>query len=204
MKRVCFLKPLIKNPRIQVGDYTYYDSYYEGQDAAAEFEKNVLYHYDYYGDKLIIGKFCQISLGATFIMNGSGHFMGGASTYPFGMMKNGWESAVPESLPYKGDTEIGSDVWIGFKAVIMPGIKIGDGAIVGARSLVTRDVPPYTIVGGNPARVIRNRFDYQTIDYLRKLRWWDWPVEKITEHAELLHCGDIQKLKDIFPLSDQI
>jgi virginiamycin A acetyltransferase len=146
--QVCFIKNTIKGPNIEVGDYTYYD---DPEDAAG-FERNVLYHFPFIGDKLIIGKFCAIARGVKFIMNGANHQTSGFSTYPFFIFGNGWESAAPApgSLPYKGDTVIGNDVWIGYEALLMPGVKVGNGAIIAARSVVTTDVPDYAVVGGNP------------------------------------------------------
>ncbi|MDO5653700.1 MAG: CatB-related O-acetyltransferase, partial [Brachymonas sp.] len=154
--QVCFIKNCVKNPNIIVGDYSYYDDPVDSEG----FERNVLYHYPFIGDKLIIGKFCAIATGVKFIMNGANHKMSGISTYPFQIFGQGWEKAMPQAgeLPYKGDTVIGNDVWIGYESLIMPGVKIGDGAIVASRSVVTSDIAPYTIAGGNPAREIKRRF----------------------------------------------
>lgn len=192
--RLCFLKNIIKNPNIIVGDYTYYDDF----EDVNNFEKNVKYHFDFIGDKLIIGKFCMIASGVTFIMNGANHKSDGISAYPFFIFGGDWAKSAPAEgeLPYKGDTVIGNDVWIGNEATIMPGVKIGDGAIIAAKSVVTRDVPPYTIVGGNPADRLRKRFDDNTVDKLLEMRWWDWPIKKITENVDLLtqkFCGDTLK-----------
>lgn len=190
--QVCFIKNTISNPNIIVGDYTYYDD----PEDAENFERNVLYHFPFIGDKLIIGKFCAIARGVRFIMNGANHKTSGISTYPFQIFGNGWEKVMPGpgELPYKGDTEIGSDVWIGYDALIMPGVKIGNGAIISARAVVTSDVPPYTIVGGNPARAIRQRFSEKQIKMLETIAWWDWPVEKITRHLSLIVAGDAAAL----------
>ncbi len=159
------------------------------------FEKNVLYLFDHMEDKLIIGKFCQIASGVRFIMNGSAHSLDGASTYPFKMM-NGW-GHVSMNVTSKGDTVIGNDVWIGNNVTFMPGVKVGDGAIIGTNSLVTKDVKPYTIVGGNPAKIIRKRFDDETIKFLLTLRWWDWDIEKITENAEIISSGTLEQIKTL-------
>lgn len=195
-KRVCFLKNVIKSPNIIVGDYTYYDD----SESPEDFEnKNVLYHYDFTGDKLIIGKFCAIATGVKFIMNGANHKIDGFSTYPFWIFGKGWDNSIPkpEEFPYKGDTIIGNDVWIGYESVIMPGIKVGDGAIIAAKSVVTKDVPPFTIVGGNPAAIIRKRFSDEIIEVLQEAKWWDWDVKRITENIEILCGNDLEKLKEI-------
>lgn len=189
-KRLCFLKNIIKNPNIIVGDFTYYDD----PEDIYNFEKNVLYHFDFVGDKLIIGKFCQIATGATFIMNGANHALGGFSTFPFSIFGDEWKD-IPLNPENKGDTVIGNDVWLGNGVTVMPGVKIGDGAIVATRSTVTKDVEPYSIVGGNPAKIIRKRFSDEVIDVLLRLKWWDWPVEKINLHAKeiALGCGELLK-----------
>ena len=196
-RRICYIKAIITNPNIIAGDYTYYDD----PERPEWFEKNVLYHYDFIGDKLIIGKFCAIATGVTFIMNGANHQMAGFSTYPFGIFENGWEGATPSESEMisqsKGDTIIGNDVWIGREAVILPGVKVGDGAIIGAQSIVTHDVPPYSIVAGNPARFIRRRFDDEAVYQLLKLKWWDWSPEKITANLDFLVRGDTECLKKL-------
>ncbi len=192
VSRVCFLKNIIKTPRIQVGDYTYYD---DPQDVG-NFEKNVLYHFDFVGDRLIIGKFCQIASGVTFIMNGALHGLDGFSTYPFKIMGGPWANA-PLLSDFKGDTVVGNDVWIGYDVTILPGVHIGDGAIIAAKSVVTRDVPPYAIVGGNPARDIRTRFDAETISVLLQLRWWDWDASRISQHLDVLLGGDPDELRKL-------
>jgi virginiamycin A acetyltransferase len=190
--QVCFIKNTVRSPNILVGDYTYYDD----PDDSEGFERNVLYHFPFIGDKLIIGKFCAIARGARFIMNGANHKLSGISTYPFQIFGNGWEKVMPEpgDLPYKGDTVVGNDVWIGYEALIMPGVKIGNGAIVSSRSVVVSDVPAYTIVGGNPARPIRQRFDPETVAVLESVAWWDWPVEKISENLPVIVSGDVEAL----------
>ena len=188
--RTVFLKNIITNPQIIVGDYTYYDD----PEDTSSFEKNVLYLFDFIGDKLIIGKFCQIATGVRFIMNGGAHAINGISTFPFKICGGAWKDAALNGQ-FKGDTIIGNDVWIGNSVTIMPGIKIGDGAIIGTGSVVTKDVPAYTIVGGNSAKEIRKRFDDETIEFLVNVRWWDWPIDKITEHLDVLVNGDIEGLK---------
>lgn len=195
--QVCFIKNTISDPNIIVGEYTYYDD----PDDSEDFERNVLYHYPFIGDKLIIGKFCAIARGTQFVMNGANHKLSGVSTYPFQIFGNGWEKVMPkpEDLPYKGDTVIGNDVWIGYDALIMPGVRIGNGAIVSARSVVVADVPAYTIVGGNPAKPIKQRFDSETVARLELLAWWDWPIEMITQHLELIVSGDIDALASVAP-----
>lgn len=191
VERLCFLKNVVTSPQIEVGDYTYYDDF----EDVRNFEKNVRYLFDFTGDKLIIGKFCMIASGVEFIMNGANHLTDAVSTYPFAIFGNGWEGAMEgRDYPFKGDTEIGNDVWIGYRAAIMAGVKIGDGAIIGAYSVVTKDVEPYSIVGGNPARPIRKRFEEKDIATLLKLRWWDWPAEKITRNVRALAGNDIAAL----------
>lgn len=192
--QVAYLKPIISNPNIIVGDYTYYDD----PDGPERFEsRNVLYHFPNLGDKLIIGKFCAIARGARFIMNGANHKLSGFSTYPFFVFGNGWENSEParDDLPFKGDTVIGNDVWIGYEAVIMPGVKIGDGSIVGTRAVVTKDVAPYTVVAGNPAKQVKERFPSDIVSELLKIQWWNWPLEKITANLHAItHC-DIRALR---------
>ncbi|MCL4120777.1 UNVERIFIED_CONTAM: hypothetical protein GTU68_060620 [Idotea baltica] len=187
-ERLCFLKNIITRPNIIVGDYTYYDDF----EDVSNFEKNVKYHFEFTGDKLIIGKFCMIASDVTFIMNGANHLTGAVSSYPFAIFGDDWQNAMEgKSYPSKGDTVIGNDVWIGYKATIMPGVSVGDGAIIGAYSVVTRNVAPYTIVGGNPAKVIKPRFSEQHIKELLEMQWWDWPIDKITENLEFL-TGDLK------------
>lgn len=181
--RLCFLKNIIKNPNIIVGDFTYYDDF----EDVYNFEKNVKYHFDFIGDKLIIGKFCMIASDVKFIMNGANHLTRSVSSYPFEIFGNGWENAMEgRAYPHKGDIVIGNDVWIGYNATIMTGVNIGDGAIIAANSTVVKDVPPYTIVGGNPAVEIRKRFSEGEINQLLELKWWDWDLEKITANLHWL------------------
>jgi virginiamycin A acetyltransferase len=191
--RVTYLKPYVTRPNIEVGDFTYYDDP-TGADA---FERNVLYHFEFTGDWLRIGRFCAIAAETKFIMNGANHRTDGFSTYPFLIFGGGWAGRFPEetSFPNRGDTVIGNDVWIGFDSLIMPGVTIGDGVIIAARSVVTRDVPPYAIVGGNPAQVIKQRFDDATIAALLQIRWWDWPAEKITRNMSAIGRADLTALR---------
>ena len=191
--RMCFIKNTVKNPNISIGDYTYYD---DGENSE-DFERNVLYHYPFLGDKLVIGKFCAIATGVKFIMNGAFHKMNGVSAYPFSLFGKGWEKVIPGKgdLPYKGDTVIGNDVWLGYKALIMAGVNIGSGAMIGAGAVVTKDVPPYAIAGGNPAKIIRMRFNEDEVNRLLKVSWWDWEIEKITRNLEQITSGDIKALE---------
>lgn len=193
--QVVFLKNVVDHPFIEVGDFTYWDN----PDGEHDFTKNVLYHFDFIGDKLIIGKYCAIANNVTFVMNGGNHAMHGPSTYPFYIFGNGWEVAAPEpgTLPYKGDTTIGHDVWIGTGVVIMPGVTIGNGAIIGSYSVVTQNVPDYAIVGGNPAAVLRHRFTADDIDTLLGIAWWNWSTEQVTKAIQVISSGDVEQLKDI-------
>ena len=188
---VHFIKPSLTKPNIEVGDYSYYDS-----KNGELFEEQVLYHYEVIGDRLVIGKFCSIGPGTTFIMNGANHRMDG-STYPFNLFGNGWEQFTPtlNDLPLKGDTVIGNDVWIGRDVIMMPGVNIGDGAIIGAESVVTKDVNPYTVVGGNPACLIKNRFSDNKINEFLKVKWWDMEIDVINENLAYIINGDIEKIK---------
>ncbi len=193
LERLIFLKNAITRPNIIVGDYTFYDD----ENDVNNFEKNVKYHYEFVGDKLVIGKFCQIAEGTTFMMNGIFHQQN-LSTFPFAVFDENIAKNHPEStnFPFKGDTVIGNDVWFGYKSTVMPGVKIGDGAIIGAYSLVTKDVEPYTIVGGVQAKVIRKRFDDRTIERLLEIQWWNWPIEFITENIKALLTTDIKFLEE--------
>ena len=174
LPRLCYIKNVVKNPRIIIGDYTYYDDV----DGADQFEKHVTHFYDFIGDKLIIGKFCAIAKGVEFVMNGANHRMDCATTYPFYIMG-----------------VIGNDVWIGQNVTVMPGVHIGDGAIIGTNSVVAKDIPPYAIAVGNPCRVVRKRFDDELIEILLKLRWWDKSIEEIETLMPILSCGNLEKVK---------
>ena len=192
--RLCFLKNIITNPNIIVGDYTYYDDF----EDVANFEKNVKYHFDFIGDKLIIGKFCMIASDVTFIMNGANHLTQSISSYPFAIFGHDWQNAMKDkTYPNKGNTIVGNDVWIGYNVTILPGITIGDGAIIAANTTVTKDVPPYSIAGGNPSKVIKKRFSDEKIETLLELKWWDWNIEKITAHVAELTGDSITNLKAI-------
>ena len=182
------IKPTITRANIIVGDF----SYYAGQD----FEAHVTHHYPFNGDKLIIGKFCQIGAGVEFVMNGANHQLNAATTYPFFIFE-GWDAETPpkENMPLKGDTVIGNDAWIGQNVTILPGVHIGDGAIIGLNSTVTRDIPAYTVAAGNPARIIRRRFDDEMIILLERLRWWDKPIDEIRSLIPILTCPDIERVK---------
>ena len=185
---VTLVKPTVNHPNIVVGDFTYY--------SGTDFESRVTHHYDFIGDKLIIGKFCQIGANVEFVMNGANHQMNAVSTFPFYTM-DGWEQTPPvkENMPWKGDTVVGNDVWIGQNVTVLPGVHIGDGVIIGANSVVASDVEPYTIAAGDPAKLIRKRFDDELIGLLEKLRWWDRPVEEINGLIPLLTCSDLELVK---------
>ena len=187
-----YLKSVITNPNIIVGDFTIYNDFVRDP---RDFEKNnVLYHYPINHDRLLIGKFCSIACGAKFLMRSANHSLASLSTYPFPIFHEEWGLDVRDitaAWTPKGDIVIGNDVWIGYEAVVMAGVTIGDGAIIGARAVVTRDVPPYTIMGGVPAKEIRKRFPDETIGTLLKLRWWDWPEEKIQRYIGEIQAGRI-------------
>ena len=191
-----YLKNTITNPNIKVGDYTMYNDFVKDP---REFEKNnVLYHYPVNRDRLNIGKFCSIACGAKFLFNSANHSMESLSTYPFPLFFEEWgldRNDVADAWDNKGDIIIGNDVWIGYEAVILSGVTIGDGAIIGARAVVTRDVPPYTIVGGVPAKAIKKRFSEATIAYLLRIQWWNWSKEKIAENIAAIKAGRIEQLK---------
>ncbi|MCG9892473.1 MAG: Vat family streptogramin A O-acetyltransferase [Thermosynechococcaceae cyanobacterium MS004] len=191
--QICFIQNTVSNPNIIIGDYTYYDDPEDSED----FERNVLYHFPFVGDQLIIGKFCALARGIKFIMNGANHQLDGFSTYPFQIFGNGWEKVDPplEKLPYKGNTVVGNDVWIGYESVMMPGVQVGDGAIIAAKSVVVSNVPPYSIFGGNPAQCIRQRFEDKVIQSLLEIAWWNWEIEKITNNLDKIVSADIEALK---------
>ena len=194
--QIVYLKDVVTSPSIQVGDYTVYNDFVRDP---REFEKNnVLYHYPVNGDRLIIGRFCSIACGARFLFTSGNHALKSLSTYTFPIFFDEWgldAKNIRDAWDNKGDTVIGNDVWIGYEAIIMPGVKIGDGAIVGTRAVVTGDVPPYTIVGGVPARPIRKRFDDETIRRLEALRWWDWDEEKLRRKLSAIQSGDLAALE---------
>ena len=195
--RVGFLRPLVDAANVEIGDFTYYDD----PDGPEHFvDKCVLHHYDFIGDRLVIGRFCAIAEGARFIMNGANHAMSGFSTYPFNIFGHGWEEGFdPRSWEreLRGDTVIGNDVWIGMEAIILPGVTVGDGAIIGARAVVAADVPAYAIVAGNPAHVIKRRFDDRTIERLQAIAWWNWPVEKIGDNLDAIRGADLARLEEV-------
>lgn len=198
IKTVCYISNLPQRPNVEIGDYTYYS---DNKNSPENFYDNIEHHYEFLGDKLIIGKFCAIAEGIKFIMNGANHRMDGFTTYPFFIFGDGWEKVTPniELLPFKGDTIIGNDVWIGQNVTIMPGVKIGDGAIIATNSTVVKDVKPYTIVGGNPAKDIKKRFSDEKIELLLELQWWSWDEKKIFENIEeLASANDLDTLKSMF------
>ena len=184
-----YVKPSLQNPNIIVGDFTYI--------ADSQFESHVTHFYPWSRDRLIIGKFCQIAAGVEFVMNDANHQMNAVSTFPFYTLE-GWDMEPPASsdMPFKGDTVIGNDVWIGQNAVILPGVHIGDGAIIGANSVVGCHVAPYTIVVGNPAKALRKRFDDELIDLLLRFKWWDKSVEEINRLIPILTCSDLEKVRE--------
>lgn len=193
--RTVFLKNVITRPNIIVGDYTYFDD----PEGAERFEeRNVLHHYDFLGDRLIIGRFTAIASGTRFIMNGANHALGGFSTYPFNIFGHGWEQGFDTATwteQSRGDTVIGNDVWIGMDCMIMPGVTIGDGAIIATGSVVVSDVAPYTVAGGNPARPVRQRFDDDTIAALLSIAWWTWDAARITANLDAIRGADIERLR---------
>jgi virginiamycin A acetyltransferase len=193
--RVVFLRPLVKAPNISVGEYTYYDD----PAAPLEFEqRNVLYAYG--PERLEIGRFCALAEGVRFVMSGANHAMIGPSTFPFGIFGGIWADTTMDlvmSAGSRGDTVVGSDVWLGYRSVVMPGVKIGHGAVVAACSVVVGDLPPYAIAGGNPARVLRGRFPPDEVATLLRAAWWDWPVELVTEHARTIMSGTAAELEQI-------
>ena len=184
-----YIKPAIKNPNIIVGDFSYI--------ADSDFENHVTHHYEWNDDKLIIGKFCQIAAGVEFVMNGANHQMNAVTTFPFYTLE-GWdmEPPVKDNLPLKGDTVIGNDVWIGQNAVILLGVHIGDGTIIGANSVVGSNIEPYTIVAGNPAKILRKRFDDELIRLLENFKWWDKSIEEINDLIPVLTCSNLEKVKE--------
>ena len=194
-KTTVYLKNVVSDPEIIVGDFTIYNDFVHDP---SDFEKNnVLYHYPINHDKLKIGKFCSIACGAKFLFNSANHTMKSLSTYPFPIFFEEWGLDVRDitsAWDNKGDIVIGNDVWIGYEAVILAGVTIGDGAVIGAHAVVTRDIPPYTIVGGVPARPIRKRFSEEITDSLLKIKWWDWPKERIRGHISDIQSGNIKNM----------
>lgn len=196
-RETVYLKNVIDNPNIQIGDYTIYNDFVHDP---REFRKNnVLYHYPINKDRLIIGKFCSIACSAKFLFNSGNHKMASLSTYTFPLFFEEWDlekENVAQAWDQKGDIIIGNDVWIGYEAVVLSGVTIGDGAVIGCRAVVTKDIPPYTIVGGVPAKPIRKRFDEETIKELQKIKWWDWPEEKIAGKIPAIQAGDLKELRE--------
>lgn len=192
--RVVYLRPLVTDPRIEVGEYTYYD---DPDDALGFEHKAVLYAYG--PERLIIGRYCAIASGVRFVMPGANHADLGPSTFPFGIFGPPWDVTMDLVMgaPSRGDTVIGNDVWLGYQALVLPGVTIGHGAVVAAASVVASEVPPYAIVGGNPARVIRRRYEDDDVKRLLRAAWWDWPVELVTEHARTIMSGTPAELEQI-------
>lgn len=196
-RETVYLKNVIDNPNIQIGDYTIYNDFVH--DPREFLKNNVLYHYPINKDRLIIGKFCSIACGAKFLFNSANHRIASLSTYTFPLFFEEWgleKENVAQAWDQKGDIIIGNDVWIGYEAVILPGVTIGDSAVIGCRAVVTKDVPPYTIVGGVPAKPIRKRFNEETIKELQKIKWWDWPEEKIAGKISAIQAGDLKELRE--------
>lgn len=193
-ERVGFLKPILADlTNVEVGDYSYYDD----PAGPERFRDNILYHFDFVGDRLVIGKFCALATGTRFIMNGANHALDGLTTYPFAAFGQGWD-VVPMTeiaFPMKGDTVVGHDVWFGYDSLVMPGVRIGSGAIVASRSVVAADIPPYAVVAGNPARVVRMRFPDATIAALLELGWWDWAPDRLRVAIPALVRGDVDALQ---------
>lgn len=194
-KTTVYLKNVITDPEIIVGKFTIYNDFVHNP---CDFEKNnVLYHYPVNHEKLIIGNFCSIACGVKFLFNSANHTLKSLSTYPFALMYDEWnmdKKDVAKGWDNKGDIIIGNDVWIGYNAIIMAGVKIGDGAIVAAGAVVVKDVAPYTIVGGVPAKMIRKRFSAETIAILQNLQWWNWPAEKIRKNIKAIQTGTIKDI----------
>jgi virginiamycin A acetyltransferase len=193
-ERVVFLRPLVRSANVEVGEYTYYDCY--GDPLA--FERDAVL-YAFGPERLIIGRFCAIASGVRFLMPGANHADVGPSTFPFGIFGPPWDTTmdIVMSAPSRGDTIVGHDVWLGCSALVLPGVTIGDGAVIAAASVVARDVPPYAMVAGNPARVIRSRFSDEDIERLLRAAWWNWPIELVTEHARTIMAGTAVELERI-------
>lgn len=197
-KQTIYLNGVVNSPNIKIGDYTMYHDFVNDP---VQFEKNnVLYHYPINQDQLIIGKFCSIACGAKFIFTSANHTLKSLSTYPFPLFFEEFgldQKNLTQAWDNKGDIVIGNDVWIGYEAVIMSGVHIGDGAIIGTRAVVTKDVEPYTVVGGVPAKPIKKRFNEETIEKLQSICWWDWEKEKIQEKIHDIMSGNIEKLESL-------
>ena len=194
-KSFCYINSVVTNPNIIVGDYSYYD---DSEDGPESFEKHVTHHYDFIGDKLIIGRFCSIAKGVEFVMNGANHMLDCLTAYPFEIIDEFQGLSRPFAMRgNRGDTVVGNDVWIGQNATILPGVKIGDGAIVGANAVVSKDVPPYSVVAGNPAKVKKYRFDEDTVDLLLQLKWWDRPIEEIKKMIPILSSNEVGDVKSV-------
>jgi virginiamycin A acetyltransferase len=193
-ERVAFLKPVVTDPRIEVGEYTYYDD----PHGAVDFERKA-FLYAVGPERLVIGRYCAIATGVRFVMPGGNHADLGPSTFPFGIFGGDWAGTMDlvMSAPSRGDTIVGHDVWLGYQALVMPGVNIGHGAVVASASLVAGDVEPYAIVAGNPARVVRMRYEGEERDRLLRAAWWDWPVELVTEHARAIMAGEPVELERI-------
>lgn len=194
-RETIYLKYAVTDPNITVGEYTVYNDFV--RDPIGFERNNVLYHYPVNHDRLVIGKFCSIACGAKFLFNSANHTLASLSTYPFPIFYEEWgldPRDVAAAWDNKGDIIVGNDVWIGYEAVVLAGVTIGDGAVIGARAVVTRDVPPYTIVGGVPARPIRTRFSRETVSALLALKWWDWPGERISRNMDALQSGRLDQL----------
>ena len=193
---VCYIKNVITRLNIEVGDYTYYDDAATGGE---DFEDHVTHHYPFIGDKLIIGKFCAIGKGVEFVMNGANHRMESVTTYPFNIFAHGWEKCTPslDQLPFKGNTVVGNDVWIGQDVTVLPGVHIGDGAIIGANSVVAGNIPPYTVAVGIPRRGGRPRFGQGLTEYLLEVPWWRWAGVKKLCNLEALCSGDLEQIRRI-------
>jgi virginiamycin A acetyltransferase len=191
--QVCFIRNTVRNPAIEIGEYTYYD---DPEDSEG-FERNVLYLFPDTGDRLVIGRYCAIARGVRFIMNGANHLLTGFSTYPFPVFGHGWDRAMPTAALWtdKGPTVVGNDVWLGYEALVMPGVRIGDGAIVASRAVVAADVPPYCVVAGNPARVVKQRFSPEVVAQLQAIAWWNWPADHVGAHLAAIMGGDLAVLR---------
>ena len=193
-ERVVFLRPLVRSPKVEVGEYTYYDH----PERALHFEDDAVL-YAFGPERLVIGRFCAVAAGVRFLMGGANHADLGPSTYPFGIFGEPWAHTMDlvMSAPSRGDTIVGHDVWLGYQALVLPGVTVGHGAVVAAGSVVSADVPPYAIVAGNPARVVRRRYEDDDVQRLLRAAWWDWPIEAVTEHAREIMAGTPEALERI-------